>query len=79
MMVGLVGFMVLSATFNNISVLLVEEPEYPEKTTGLPQVTVLGNGYSNILDINILTKYIRRNIHVRSIKLPVTETVCVNF
>jgi hypothetical protein len=29
MMVGLVGFMVLSATFNNISVLLVEETEVP--------------------------------------------------
>jgi hypothetical protein len=38
-------FMVFNATFNNISVilwrrvLLVEEPEYPEKTTDLPQVT----------------------------------------
>jgi hypothetical protein len=37
--------MVFKATFNNISVvswqsvLLVEEPEYPEKTTDLPQVT----------------------------------------
>jgi hypothetical protein len=29
MMVGLVGFMVLSATFNNISVLLVEETGVP--------------------------------------------------
>ena len=41
----LVGHMVLSATFNNISViswrsvLLVEEAEYPEKTTDLSQVT----------------------------------------
>jgi hypothetical protein len=38
-------FMVFNATFNNISViswrsvLLVEEPEYPEKTTDLSQVT----------------------------------------
>jgi hypothetical protein len=38
-------FMVFNATFNNISViswrsvLLVEETEYPEKTTDLPQVT----------------------------------------
>ena len=37
--VGLVWFMVFNATFNNIlviswqSVLLVEEPEYPEKNT----------------------------------------------
>jgi hypothetical protein len=37
--------MVFNATFNNISalawwsVLLVEEAEYPEKTTDLPQVT----------------------------------------
>jgi hypothetical protein len=31
MMVGLVGFMVLSATFNNISVLLVEETGVPGK------------------------------------------------
>jgi hypothetical protein len=37
--------MVFNATFNNISViswrsvLLVEETEYPEKTTDLPQVT----------------------------------------
>jgi hypothetical protein len=37
--------MVFNATFNNIanvswrSVLLVEKPEYPEKTTDLPQVT----------------------------------------
>jgi cytochrome b561 len=37
--------MMLNATLNNISVfswrtvLLVEKPEYPEKTTGLPQVT----------------------------------------
>ena len=41
----LVAFMVLYATFNNISVmswqsvLLVEKPEYQEKTTDLPQVT----------------------------------------
>ena len=37
------GFIVFNATFNNISVrssvLLVEEPEYTEKTTDLPQVT----------------------------------------
>ena len=33
------GFMVLNATFNNISVLLVEETGVPEKTTDLPQVT----------------------------------------
>jgi len=38
-------FMMFNATFNNISVIswwsvvLVEEPEYPEKTTGLSQVT----------------------------------------
>jgi hypothetical protein len=37
--------MVFNATFNNISaishwsVLLVRKPEYPEKTTDLPQVT----------------------------------------
>jgi hypothetical protein len=31
MMVGLVGFMVLSATFNNISVLLVEETRVPRE------------------------------------------------
>jgi hypothetical protein len=37
--------MMFNATFNNISaiswrsVLLVEEPEYPEKTTDLSQVT----------------------------------------
>jgi hypothetical protein len=30
---------VSNSTFNNISVLLVEELEYPEKTTDLPQVT----------------------------------------
>jgi hypothetical protein len=42
---GLVCFMVLNATFNYISVimwrsvLLVEETEYPEKTTDLSQVT----------------------------------------
>jgi len=38
----LVWFMVFNATFNNISVisvLLVRKPEYPEKTTDLPQVT----------------------------------------
>jgi hypothetical protein len=41
----LIWFMVLNATFNNISViswwsvLLVEETEYPEKTTNLLQVT----------------------------------------
>jgi hypothetical protein len=36
-MVGwLVGwFMVFNTTFNNISVLFVEEPEYPEKITDL--------------------------------------------
>ena len=40
-----VKVMVFNATFNNIwamscrSVLLVEEPEYPEKTTNLSQVT----------------------------------------
>ena len=40
-----VRVMVFNATFNNISVplwqsvLLVEETEYPEKTTNLPQVT----------------------------------------
>jgi hypothetical protein len=40
-----VWFMVFNATFNTISVissrsvLLVEEPEYPEKTTNLSQVT----------------------------------------
>jgi hypothetical protein len=39
-------FMVFNATFNNVSfilrrsVLLVEETEYPEKTTDLSQVTV---------------------------------------
>ena len=39
------GLIVSNSTFNNISViswlsfLLVEEPEYPEKTTDLPQVT----------------------------------------
>ena len=45
-LVGLVGFMMFNATFNNISViswqsvLLVEKtPEYPEKTTDLSQVT----------------------------------------
>jgi hypothetical protein len=45
-LVGLVGFMMFYATFNNISViswqsvLLVEKtPEYPEKTTDLSQVT----------------------------------------
>jgi len=27
--------MVFNTTFNNISVLFVEEPEYPEKTTDL--------------------------------------------
>jgi hypothetical protein len=32
--------MVISTTFKNISVLLMEEPEYPEKTTDLLQVTV---------------------------------------
>ena len=44
--IGKVGwFIVLNATFNNISgiswrsVLLVEETEYPEKTTYLSQVT----------------------------------------
>jgi hypothetical protein len=31
--------MVFNATFKNISVLLMEEPEYPEKTTDLSQVT----------------------------------------
>jgi hypothetical protein len=31
--------MVFNATFNNISVILVEKPEYPEKTTDLSQVT----------------------------------------
>jgi hypothetical protein len=40
-----IGLTVLNATFNNISaiswwsILLVEEPEYSEKTTDLPQVT----------------------------------------
>jgi hypothetical protein len=33
------GVMVSNTTFNNISVLLVEELEKPEKTTDLPQVT----------------------------------------
>jgi hypothetical protein len=39
------GVIVINATVNNIlviswrSILLVEEPEYPVKTTGLPQVT----------------------------------------
>jgi hypothetical protein len=39
-------FMVFSATFNSIAVILMRsallggrEPEYPEKTTDLPQVT----------------------------------------
>jgi hypothetical protein len=31
--------MVFNVTFNNISVLLVEETEYLEKSTTLPQVT----------------------------------------
>ena len=31
--------MVFNVTFNNISVLLVEEPEDPEKTTNMLQVT----------------------------------------
>ena len=44
MFLGLVWIMVFNATFNNISVipwsvLLVEKPEYPEKTTDLLQVT----------------------------------------
>jgi hypothetical protein len=34
-----VCLMVLNTTFNNISVILVEEPEDPEKTTDLSQVT----------------------------------------
>ena len=32
-----VCLMVLNTTFNNISVILVEEPEDPEKTTDLSQ------------------------------------------
>jgi hypothetical protein len=36
---GVGGVMVSNTTFNNISVLLVEELEKPEKTTDLPQVT----------------------------------------
>jgi len=42
---GLVWFMVLNATFNNISVISWcsvywwKKPEYPEKTTDLPKVT----------------------------------------
>jgi len=42
---GLIGFMLLNATFNNISaiswrsVLLWRKPEYPEKTTDLSKVT----------------------------------------
>ena len=35
----LIRVMVSNTTFNNITVLLVEEPEYLEKTTELPQVT----------------------------------------
>jgi len=31
--------MVFNATFNNISVTLWRKPEYPEKSTDLPQVT----------------------------------------
>ena len=31
--------MVFNATFKNISILLMEKPEYPEKTTNLSQVT----------------------------------------
>jgi hypothetical protein len=44
-MVGWFGFKVLNATFNNISdiswqsILLMEKPDYPEKTIDLPQVT----------------------------------------
>jgi hypothetical protein len=43
-MIGFNGFMVFNTTFINISaiswlVLLVDETEYPEKTTDLPQVT----------------------------------------
>ena len=34
-----VSVMVFNATFNNISVLLMEETEHPEKTTDLPQFT----------------------------------------
>jgi len=40
-----VRFMVFNATFNNISailwqsILLVEKPEYPQKTTDMSQVT----------------------------------------
>ena len=32
-------FMVFNATFNNISVLMVEATEYPEKSTNLSQAT----------------------------------------
>jgi len=38
--IGLVGFMVSSATFNNISdISWRRKLEYPDKTTGLSQVT----------------------------------------
>jgi hypothetical protein len=52
--------MVFNYTFSNMSVLFVEKPEYPEKTTDLPQVwrkplnchkalTTLSHVVSNIL------------------------------
>jgi hypothetical protein len=36
---GLVWFMVLTATFNNISVISWRKPDYPEKNIDLSQVT----------------------------------------
>jgi hypothetical protein len=34
-----VKVMVFNITFNNISIILWQKPEYPEKTTDLPSVT----------------------------------------
>ena len=56
--IELVWFMVFNATFSNISViswrsvLMVEETEYPEKTTDLSQVTWSHNVVSPEWDAN---------------------------